>query len=470
VVVTTPTDPALLTIAAARRLLAGRALSAVELTTAVLDRIAARDPALNAYLRTDPEAALAQARAADRRAVAGGDEPPLLGIPVCVKDVIDVLGTHTTAGSAGWRRTPARDAGAASRLRAAGAILLPNGNTNEFAYGIDGLNPHHGDCRNPYDPARMSGGSSSGPAVATATGMALGGLGTDTTGSIRVPASLCGIAGIRPTLGLVSRAGVVPLAWSYDAVGPLGRTVEDVAILLGAVAGHDPDDPTSADRPAEDYRPGPDPDVRGLRLGVVEELVDLADAAVARGMAAAADHLAGLGAEVMPLRIGLLRHAPAIHRVVQHAESAQVHAPWFDAQRDRYAPPVRLRLDAGRRIPATAYLAAQQARRLLVEDVAGAMRGVDAMLAPAAAVAAPPRDAAAVTVRGRRVPVRDALLGCVLPISQLGCPAASVPIGDDGGLPFGMQVVGRPFAEALVLRIAAACEGRRPWADHRPPG
>ena len=469
---TAPTDPALLTIAEARRLLAARALSAVELTTATLDRIAALNPALNAYLRTDPEAALAQARAADRRVAAGGDGDgggqPLLGIPVCVKDVVDVLGTDTTAGSAGWRRTPTRDAGAARRLREAGAILLANGNTNEFAYGIDGLNPHRGDCRNPYDPARMSGGSSSGPAVATATGMALGGLGTDTTGSIRVPASLCGLAGIRPTLGLVSRAGVVPLAWSYDTVGPLARTVDDVAILLGAVAGHDPNDPTSADRPAEDYRPGPDPDVRGLRLGLVEELVELTDAAVAEGVAAAADHLATLGAEIVPLRVDLLRHAPAIHRVVQHAESARVHEPWFGAQRDRYAPPVRVRIEAGRGIPATAYLAAQQARRLLVEDVARSMRGVDAMLAPTAAVAAPPRDAAAVTVRGRRVPVRDALLGCVLPISQLGCPAASVAIGDDSGLPFGLQVVGRPFAEALVLRVAAACERRRPWADHRP--
>lgn len=454
----------LLTIADARPELAARRISAVELTEAVLQRIDDLDGVLNAYLHVDADGALAQARAADREPTDG----PLEGVPVCVKDVIHVAGLPTTAGAAGWRRAPTQDAGAVARLRAAGAVIVGKGNTNEFAYGIDGRNPHHGDCCNPHDPARVSGGSSAGPAVATAAGMALGGLGTDTTGSIRVPASLCGLVGIRPTVGRVSRAGVVPLSWSYDTVGPLARTVEDAAIMLGVLAGHDPGDPVSSDRPVPDYRPPDDVDARGLRLGLAEELMELADPEVADGVRDTARRLSALGAEVVELRFERLHNAPAIHRVVQIAEPAQVHAPWFDEQRDRYAEPVRRLLEAGFLIPATRYLAAQQARRLLIDDVASTMAGVDALLAPATPVAAPPRDASAVLVSGESRDVRAALLSCVLPISQLGWPALSVPIGSDDGLPFAVQVVGRPYEEPLLLRIAAVIERSRPWPERRP--
>jgi aspartyl-tRNA(Asn)/glutamyl-tRNA(Gln) amidotransferase subunit A len=462
----TASDLSLLTLAEARRELAARRISAVELTEAVLQRIDELDGGLNAYLHVDADGALAQARSADREPTHG----PLAGIPVCVKDVIHVAGLPTTAGAAGWRRAPTRDAGAVACLRAAGAVIVGKGNTNEFAYGIDGRNPHHGDCCNPHDPARVAGGSSAGPAVAAAAGMALAGLGTDTTGSIRVPASLCGLVAIRPTVGRVSRAGVVPLSWSYDAVGPLARTVEDAAVLLGVLAGHDPDDPVSSDRPVPDYRPPDDVDVRGLRLGLAEELVALAAPEVADGVRQTARRLSSLGADIVELRFERLRNAPAIHRVVQIAEPAQVHAPWFEDQRDRYAEPVRRLLEAGFLIPATRYLQAQQARRLLIDDVASTMTGVDALLAPATPVAAPPRDASTVLVGGESRDVRAALLSCVLPISQLGWPALSVPIGTDDGMPFGAQVVGRPYAEPLLLRIAAVIERSLPWSERRPEG
>jgi aspartyl-tRNA(Asn)/glutamyl-tRNA(Gln) amidotransferase subunit A len=461
----TASDLSLLTLADARRELAARRISAVELTEVALRGIEEIDDVLNAYLHVDSDGALAQARAVDREPTRG----PLAGMPVCVKDVIHVAGLPTTAGAAGWRRAPTRDAGAVARLRAAGAVIVGKGNTNEFAYGIDGRNPHHGDCCNPHDPARVSGGSSAGPAVATAAGMALAGLGTDTTGSIRVPASLCGLVGIRPTVGRVSRAGVVPLSWSYDTVGPLARTVEDAAVLLGVLAGHDPDDPVSSDRPVPDYRPPEDADVRGLRLGLAEELVELAAPEIADGVRQTARRLSSLGAEIVELRFERLRNAPAIHRVVQIAEPAQVHAPWFEEQRDRYAEPVRRLLEAGFLIPATRYLAAQQARRLLIDDVTSTIAGVDALLAPATPVAAPPRDASAVLVGGASRDVRAALLSCVLPISQLGWPAISVPIGSDDGMPFGAQVVGRPYAEPLLLRIAAVIERSLPWSERRPP-
>jgi aspartyl-tRNA(Asn)/glutamyl-tRNA(Gln) amidotransferase subunit A len=460
----TAAELSLLTIADARAELAAGRISAVELTEAVLQRIDELDGVLDAYLHVDADGALGQARAADREPTGG----PLEGVPVCVKDVIHVAGLPTTAGAAGWRRAPTQDAGAVARLRAAGAVIVGKGNTNEFAYGIDGRNPHHGDCCNPHDPTRVAGGSSAGPAVATAAGMALGGLGTDTTGSIRVPASLCGLVGVRPTVGRVSRAGVVPLSWSYDTVGPLARTVEDAAILLGVLAGHDPSDPVSCNRPVPDYRPAPDGDVRGLRLGLAEELIELADAEVAGGVRETARRLSSLGAEVVELRFERLRDAPAIHRVVQIAEPAQVHAPWFDEQRDRYAEPVRRLLEAGFLIPATRYLAAQQARRLLIDDVASTMAGVDALLAPATPVTAPPRDASAVVVRGRSRDITGALLSCVLPISQLGWPALSVPIGSGNGLPFGVQLVGRPFDERLLMRIAAVIERSLPWPQRRP--
>ncbi len=441
-------DLAVLTIAAAQRELGARNISAVELTEPVLARVDALNPELNAYLHLDADGAIQQASALEDVSV----RRALHGIPICVKDVIDAQGFPTTAGAAGWRRDPRADAAGVARLRRAGAVVLGKGHTNEFAYGIDGLNPHWGDCRNPYDPARISGGSSSGPAVSTATGMALAGLGTDTSGSIRVPASLCGLVGVRPTLGRISTAGVVPLAWSYDTVGVLARSVEDAAIVLGALV-----------EPDADIRPPAEVDVRGLRLGVIEELVDASDPYVAEGVSGARDNLESLGADVVPLTFDLLRYANAMHRIVQQAEAARVHAPWFDTQRDRYAEPVRLLLEAGRLIPASTYLSAQQARRLLIEEVERAMTDVDALLAPSTPIVAPPRDATEVRIRGRTLPLRAALLLCTVPTSELGFPVVSVPIGSHEGLPFGMQIVGRPDSEALLLRIAAACE-RRPVA------
>jgi aspartyl-tRNA(Asn)/glutamyl-tRNA(Gln) amidotransferase subunit A len=434
-------DPSLLTIVEAQRELGSGTLSTVELTEAVLARVDALNPKLNAYL-LDAEGAVRQAQALERVRNRGA----LHGIPVCVKDVIDVQGLPTTAGAAGWRRDPTRDAGAVARLREAGAVVIGKGNTNEFAYGIDGLNPHWGDCRNPRKPSRISGGSSSGPAVATSTGMALAGVGTDTSGSIRVPASLCGLVGIRPTLARISTSGVVPLAWSYDTVGLLARSVQDAAILLEVAIGRD------------DLRPPSDAEVRGLRLGVIEDLVAGSEPYVAEGIADLRDGLEELGAEVVPLDLDMLRYAGAMHRVVQQAEAARVHAPWFDAQRDRYAESVRQLLEAGRLIPAPTYLAAQQARRVLIDEVARAMTGVDAMLAPSTPLVAPPRDATEVRIRDETVPLRPALLRCVVPTSELGSSVVSVPVGSHNGLPFGLQIIGRPYSEALLLRIAAACE------------
>lgn len=452
-------DAALLTIAEARDAIDRGQLSALELTESVLRRIERMDGELGAYLRVDADAALEQARALDGRA---DEQLPLKGIPVCVKDLIDVAGLPTTAGSAAWRRTPGRDAAAVAKLRRAGAVIVGKGHTNEFAYGIDGKNPHFRECRNPYDPARLPGGSSSGPAVATAAGMALAGLGTDTTGSIRVPASLCGLVGIRPTLARIPLSGVVPLAWSYDTVGPLARTVADASICFGALtdAGGGDDSPGSPGRSR--------PDLRGYRIGVINQLVDDVEPYVESGLRDAVNRLETAGAGVSAVEFERLGHAHAIHQIVQHAEAAQAHAPWFEAQRDYYSEPVRLRLEVGRLLPASAYLTAQQARRLLIDEAAQKMQRLDALLAPATPCIAPFQDSDEVTIRGVRRDLRSALLSSVLAPSELACPVVSVPIGSHQGLPFGMQIIGKPMAEPLLLSIASVCERRSPPDVARP--
>jgi aspartyl-tRNA(Asn)/glutamyl-tRNA(Gln) amidotransferase subunit A len=424
------------------------------------------NPTLNAYLHLDLEGA--RAAAAEQDAIdaarhasgdAGAPDParppaadagrpdparPLAGMPICVKDIVDVAGMPTTAGAAGWVRHPDADAVVVERLRAAGAIVIGKGNTNEFACGIDGRNPHKGDCRNPHDPERLTGGSSSGPAAAVASGMAEAAIGSDTSGSIRLPAALCGVVGIRPTRGLVPAEGVVPLAWSLDAVGPLAADVPTASRVLDVMAGSE--------------RPIPQPEVTGMRIGLATELLDLAEEPVAEAIGATVERLREGGAEVVDVALPDLGRAAAIHRIVQCCEVAAAHAPWFAAQRDRYAPEVRARIEPGYRLRADLYLRAQRHRRLFTRAFAAATRGLDAVITPASPVLAPRIADEEVVIRGERHRTRVALLSCVMVFSQLDGPAVSVPIGLREGLPVGLQVIGRPHAEDVVLRIAAAAE------------
>jgi aspartyl-tRNA(Asn)/glutamyl-tRNA(Gln) amidotransferase subunit A len=423
--------------------------TASERVEAALDATKRLNPTINAYLHLDAEGARAAAAEQDAidaaRGTAADPKRPLAGMPICVKDIVDVAGMPTTAGSAGWVRNPDADAVVVERLRAAGAVVIGKGNTNEFACGIDGRNPHKGDCRNPYDPERLTGGSSSGPAAAVAAGMAEGSVGSDTSGSIRVPAALCGVVGIRPTRGLVPTEGVVPLAWSLDAVGPLGRDVATTALLLDVMAGRAP-------------AAAPRPEIEGLRLGFARSTVELAEEPVAAAIGEAATALADAGAEVVDCTLPDLERATAIHRIVQCCEVAAAHAPWFAEQRDRYAPEVRARIEPGYDLGAEIYLRAQRHRRLFTRAFAAAMAGLDAVLLPASPVLAPPLEAEEITVRGERRRVRPALLSCAMPFSQLDGPEMSVPLGLREGLPVGLQLIGRPGSEALLLRIAAAVE------------
>jgi aspartyl-tRNA(Asn)/glutamyl-tRNA(Gln) amidotransferase subunit A len=431
----------MLTIVEARHEIDAGRISAVELVEDALGAIDRRQE-LNAYLRVDREGAIEAARAAER----DGDGP-LAGIPICVKDVLDVAGMPTTAGASGWSRHPASDALTVARLRRAGAVIVGKGNTNEFAFGIDGRNPHWGDCRNPHDPARMTAGSTSGPAAATAAGLALAGIGTDTSGSLRAPASLCGLVAIRPTHGLVPTQGVVPLAPSYDTVGPIARTVADVSILFDVIAGD-----AGGPAPAQ----GSD-DLRGVRIGVLEQFLgERCSRVVADAVRGAADLLRSAGAEVEPVELPGLDDVDDMHRTIQYSEAAASHSPWFEDQRPRYAPDVLDRLERGAAVLARDYLLAQRKLALLREQAASAFSALDAALAPATPVAAPRRDAQDVDIDGRSVPVRAALLSFTVPLTQPGGPVVAVPLGDDGGLPFGLQIIGRPHSDREVLRIAAA--------------
>jgi aspartyl-tRNA(Asn)/glutamyl-tRNA(Gln) amidotransferase subunit A len=422
-----------LSVAEARAAIGAGELSAVELLDSVLDRARARNDELRAYLLIDDDGARATARAADRAARAG-DSRPLLGIPICVKDMLDVAGMPTAASAAGWRRDPKHDAAAVAKIRAAGAVIVGKGNTNEFAYGIDGRNPHWGDARNPHDPSRISGGSSSGPAVAVASGMALAGLGTDTSGSIRVPAALCGLVGLRPTHGAIPTEGVVPLAPTYDVVGTLAKTVEDTAVLWRVLNG------PGAPRNREP----------GIRLW--SPATAQLEPAIARAIRELAELL-----HAEPIELPLLDRADPIHTTIQRAEASAVHAGWFEEQRERYTPQVRERLEVGNAALAVDYINATSARRELAHDFARRLddNQIQAVLAPTTPFVAPPLD-------GDPDEQRVKLLAMTLPLTQTGGPVLAIPAGeDDAGLPFGVQLAGAPGDELTLLELAGQLDPSR---------
>jgi len=371
----------------------------------------------------------------------GGARGPLAGMPLIVKDMLDVAGAPTTAGSAGWTRQPERDAASVVALRRAGAVVVAKGHTNEWAYGIDGRNPHRPPCRHPEDPARLPGGSSSGPAVAVAAGMVPAGLGTDTSGSLRVPAALCGIVALRPTHGAVPVDGCVPLAPTYDVVGPLAGSVTAVAALQAVLAGDD------------SLRTAPEQPIAGRTVGVLHGTEDHPAAR------AAALALADAGATLVALRPRLMAEGEAIHAIVQPAEAAAVHARCWPEQ--EYAPEVRERIDRGRGIPAWRYLEAQRRRRELVDDLLSEMSelGADALLTITASSIAPLRD-------GDAALDRASLLRHVVPLSQTGGPVLAVPTTRDEatGLPLGVQLAGPPRSETLLLALGSALEQAFPHA------
>jgi aspartyl-tRNA(Asn)/glutamyl-tRNA(Gln) amidotransferase subunit A len=460
------TDVAYMTIAEASRLIRARKLSPVELTDALLDRIAALDGVYHAYIAITADAARAEARAAEAEIAGGTWRGPMHGIPYAAKDIFDVASMATTCHSTlRMDHRAASDATAITRLRAAGAILLGKLALHEFATGGPTRELPWPAALNPWNLDLHPGGSSSGSAVAVAAGLAPGALGTDTGGSVRNPATCCGVIGMKPTYGLVSRAGVFPLSFSLDHVGPLTRTVEDNAILLGAIAGHDPADPASADRTPPDGLAGLRAGVKGLRIGVIahfytEDMVGSPEQVAA--IAEAADVLRRLGAEVRPVRLSSLQRYADCGRTIHIAESYAVHERDLQQRPDGYAAITRSKLLPGAFIPASAYVKAQQYRRLLCAEFAALMKEYDAVIT-LSSLDLPCRIDDPETI------ARTYERQCRIPFNVTGTPAISVPTGfTAAGLPLAMQIAGAAFAEPMVYRIAHAyCEATG-FADRRP--
>jgi aspartyl-tRNA(Asn)/glutamyl-tRNA(Gln) amidotransferase subunit A len=368
---------------------------------------------------------------------------------------------RTTGGSKVLAdRVPAADATVTRRLAQAGAILLGKLNMVEFAYGPEGLNPHYGHARNPWDRAvhRMAGGSSSGSGVAVAAGLAPGTLGSDTGGSIRIPASLCGITGLKPTYGRVSRAGVLPLAWSMDHVGPMTRSAADCALMLGALAGYDPADASTSVLPVPDYGAALTGDVKGLRIGLLRGFfLDAATPEVRTAVEAAARTLAGAGAVVDEVSLPTMPHVPAAALAIVAVEALAYHADLLRTRAGDYDPEVARRLRLGAYVSGLHYVKAQQVRALVRDDVDAALARRDVLLAPSTPITAPAVDERQVELGDGPSDVRSALIRLTRPFNLSGHPTCALPCGfTASGLPVGMQIVGRPFDEATVLRAADA--------------
>ncbi len=395
-----------------------------------------------------------------------GTEGRLSGIPIALKDLFETKGVRTTAGARFFSDyVPESDAVAVQKLKAAGAVIMGKTNTHEIALGVTTVNPHYGTTRNPWDTARIPGGSSGGSAVAVAAGMALGALGTDTGGSIRIPASLCGIVGLKPTYGRVSVRGVFPLSWNLDHVGPLVRTVKDAALMLQVLVGYDADDPFSVDQPVDDYLVNIDAGVLGWRLALAAgEYVEQADPAVLQAVEAAAEVLEGLGAIVEKIDASFLRQAAAANGIITPADGAAYHRDRLAEHPDWFGEDVRRRLETGRAYASTEYILARKTQSEMKHRLARLFTEYDALLIPSTAIAAPTIDGHDAVEQANR------LTRFTSPFNLTGLPAISLPCGfSQQGLPFGLQVVSGAWREASVLRVARAYESQTDWSSRRPP-
>src|SRR5262244_3237515 len=441
------------------RMIAGKKVSPVEVVQAHLDRITAIDGKVKAYITVMGESALAAARAAEAAVQSGAALGPLHGVPMGLKDLYCTKGVRTTGGSkilADW--LPEEDATVAARLASAGAIVLGKLNMHEFAFGPEGLNPHYGAPWNPWDNAthRICGGSSSGSGASVAAGICPGALGSDTGGSIRIPSSLCGLSGIKPTYGRVSRAGVLPLAWSMDHVGPMCRSVADCARMLAPMA---------------DYGAALTGQIKGLRIGLLRSFfLESAGAAQRAAVEAAAKLLEGQGATVEPVDLKKVDLAPAVSHAVLAPEAYAYHEEWLKTRAAEYGPDVRERLRLGAFVTGAEYLKGQRLRALLRDEVDQVFAKLDVLLAPTTPVEATAVGQSEVRIGDSTFPVRPSLIRYTRPFNLTGHPAASVPCGfTTDGLPIGLQIVGRPFDEATVLRVADAYQRLTDWHTRRAP-
>jgi aspartyl-tRNA(Asn)/glutamyl-tRNA(Gln) amidotransferase subunit A len=456
--------------------LARREVSPVELVEAAARRIERLNPVLNAFISLTIDSARREARRAEAEIGRGRRRGPLHGIPVSLKDNIALSGVPMTAGSKILARyVPQQDATVARRLRRAGAIVMGKTNLHEFAYGITSENPHYGVVRNPWETTRIVGGSSGGSGAALAAGIGWGSIGTDTGGSIRIPAALCGVVGLKPTFGRVSCYGIVPLSATLDHAGPLATSVTGAAWLLDAVAGRDQRDPnTSAAPPAGDHARSFRRPLGRVRLGLPREyFFDGLDAEICSSVESAAKTFEHLGAKIEECRVPNLARWVEAATEIAMVEATHYHesAGYFPGRASEYGDDVRGLLERGAGISAAAYLAAMDLMRAVREGWAKTMAGFDALLAPASPIAATPIGQKTVTIGDEEQTVRAALLRLARPANLAGAPALALPCGFTGaGLPIGLQLLGAQWSEARLLHIGFAYEQTAGWLGRHPAG
>jgi Asp-tRNA(Asn)/Glu-tRNA(Gln) amidotransferase A subunit family amidase len=458
--------PDFLTIAEAARLIEHRELSPVELVDSRLGRIQRFDGKLNSFIRVLADEARTAARAAEAEIAAGKYRGPLHGIPIGLKDIYETAGIATTGHSKVMQdHVPNTDAFSVKRLREAGAVVMGKLATHEFALGGPSFDLPWPPACNPWDTSRFTGGSSSGTGAAVAAGLVLGGTGSDTGGSIRGPSAFCGLAGIKPTYGLISRMGILPLAFSLDHAGPMAWTAEDCAILLQAMAGHDPADPGSANHPIPDYRAALGGEVKGLRIGLIRHFYERdneANAATQAAIAAAAQTFEGLGCTVREVTLSPLADWAACGMAIMQSEAYAIHEANLRARFTDYGEIFRDRMALAGLVTGADYVQALRRRRELIGELDRAMADLDLVMTAAAPGEAPPID----SVPKFAILERPSL---TIAFNVTGSPAMSVCCGyTESGLPLSFQLVGKRFADATVLRLAHAYEQATPWRGRRP--
>jgi aspartyl-tRNA(Asn)/glutamyl-tRNA(Gln) amidotransferase subunit A len=454
-----------LDVAALSQKLRGREVSPVEVTEAYLARIEEVDKKLNAYITVTTDVAREAAKRAESEIAAGNWRGPFHGVPVALKDLCYTKGIVTTGGSKILEEfVPDYDCTLWSRLAAQGAVLLGKLNLHEFAYGVTSSNPHWGVVKNPYDTTRIPGGSSGGSAAAIVARMAAATIGSDTGGSIRIPAAFSGCVGLKPTWSRVSRYGVIPLSDSLDHAGPITRTVRDAALMLGVIAGHDHNDATSSSEPVPDYAQALDRDINGMRIGVIKELRGGVSAEVEHAMDAAIETLGKLGALVEEVSVPSMDAAPAMYAIIG-ADALEFHENWLRTRAGDYGEDVRERLFVASTISASNYVRAQRARTVMLADAMRALDHHDVLLAPGCAIPAPrigTHPGRPLDDKGEVVDSYSMIVRFTVPFDATGQPTLAIPTGlSPSGMPVAMQIIGRPFGESTVIRVADAYERAR---------